>query len=229
MGEGGRNTAASVRRPGCLFRHPLLLHRMTPGHADRLRPHSDKRMRNELPIQFDEDIRFMMEVRDGNRGAYDRIYQRYFTTVASFVARHGGRHQGCEDLAQEVFARVWHRRAQYRPLGPVRNYLFGIAANVLRESRAKYHGQVAVGIDELEDVADTGGVSPPARAESAEQVQALCTLMTRLSTRQRQVLELVYLVGLGPEEAARRLGCSVEALRVHLCKARQRLRKLARP
>jgi RNA polymerase sigma-70 factor (ECF subfamily) len=186
-------------------------------------------MRHELPIQFDEDIRFMMEVRDGDRGAYDQIYHRYFAAVASFVARHGGRHQGCEDLAQEVFARVWHRRAQYRPLGPVRNYLFGIAVNVLRESQAKSHGRVAVGNSDLEDVADTNGASPPARAESAEQVRALRAQMTRLSTRQRQAIELVYLVGLEPDEAAHKLGCSVKALRVHLCRARQKLRKLARP
>jgi RNA polymerase sigma-70 factor (ECF subfamily) len=186
-------------------------------------------MRKELPIQFDEDIRYMMEIRDGDRGAYDHIYQRYFATVASFMARHGGRYQGCEDLTQEVFARVWRRRALYRPLGPVRNYLFGIAANVLRENRSRSHGRAGVEIDTLEDVSDTSGVSPPARAESAEQLQALCALMARLSARQREALELVYLVGLGPEDAARRLGCSVKALRVHLCKARQKLRKLARP
>jgi RNA polymerase sigma-70 factor (ECF subfamily) len=186
-------------------------------------------MRKELPIEFDEDIRSMMEIRDGDRGAYDCIYQRYFATVASFVARHGGRHQGCEDLTQEVFVRVWRRRARYRPLGPVRNYLFGIAANVLRENQAKSHGRTAVEIGMLEDVADTSGAPPPAQAESAEQLQALRILMTRLSTRQRQVLELVYLAGLGPEETARRLGCSVKTLRVHLCKARQKLRKLARP
>jgi RNA polymerase sigma factor (sigma-70 family) len=186
-------------------------------------------MRQELPIQFDEDVRFMIEVRNGDRRAYNRIYQRYFAMVASFVARHGGRYQGCEDLTQEVFARVWRRRAQYRPLGPVRNYLFGIAANVLREHQAKGHPRVAVQSGALENVVDTSGASPPARAESAEQVQALCALMTGLSRCQRQAMELVYLMGLGPEEAARRLGCSVKALRVHLCKARQKLRKLVRP
>lgn len=171
----------------------------------------------------------MMEVRNGDRGAYGRIYQRYFAMVASFLARRGGRYQGCEDLTQEVFARVWRRRAQYRPLGPVRNYLFGIAANVLRENQARSHARVAVESGELKDVVDTSSASPPAQAESAEQIQALHVLMARLSTCQRRAMELVYLMGLGPEEAARRLGCSVKALRVHLCKARQKLRKLARP
>jgi RNA polymerase sigma-70 factor (ECF subfamily) len=185
-------------------------------------------MRNQLPIQFDEDVRFMVQIRDGDRCAYDQVYQRYFSTVASFILRHGGR--SGEDLAQEVFTRVWRRRAQYQPLGSVRNYLLGIAANVLREHRgAKGRSPISLDMDDLEAVEDTSGAPPSARAESSERIQAVRVLMVRLSPRQRQAVELVYLAGLGPAEAARRLGCSVKTLHVHLCKARHKLRKLARP
>ncbi len=185
-------------------------------------------MRDEPPIQFDEDIRLMIKVRNGDRSAHDQIYSRYFSTVVSFVAHHHGHGQGCEDLAQEVFTRVWRRRAHYQPLGSVKSYLLGIAANILRESRAKGRGRVPLDIGNLEAVVDTSRASPPSQVESAEQIQTLRALMDKLSTKQKQALELVYLVGLDPDEAARQLGCSVRTLRVHLCKARQELRKLAR-
>ncbi len=184
---------------------------------------------NRFLIQSDEDVRLMIQARNGDRSAYDRVYHRYFAAVTSFVARRQGHSEGCEDLAQEVFARVWRRRAQYQPLGPVKNYLLGVAANVVRESQAGGRGRVGIDIEGLESLVDTGRASPLSQAESAEQLQTMRVLMGRLSTRQRQALELVYLAGLEPREAARQLGCSVRALRVHLCKARQKLRQLARP
>jgi RNA polymerase sigma-70 factor (ECF subfamily) len=186
-------------------------------------------MRDESLIQFDEDVCLMIKIRAGDHSAYDQIYHRYFSIVMSFVARHRGRGQACEDLAQEVFTRVWHRRAQYRPYGPVKSYLLGIAANIVRESRARGRHLVSANAEDLETLADVSRASPPSQAESAEQLQMLRARMARLSVRQRQALELVYLAGLNPDEAARRLGCSVKALYVHLCKGRQKLRKLARP
>jgi DNA-directed RNA polymerase specialized sigma24 family protein len=42
-------------------------------------------------------------------------------------------------------------------------------------------------------------------------------------------VELVYLAGLAPSEAARRLGCSLQTLYSHLCSAREKLRELVRP
>jgi RNA polymerase sigma-70 factor (ECF subfamily) len=184
---------------------------------------------NEFLIQSDEDIRLMIRARNGDRSAYDRIYHRYFAIVTSFVARRQGHSEGCEDLAQEVFTRVWCRRTQYQPLGPVKNYLLGVAANVVRESQTRGHGPVCVDIEGLEGLVDASRVSPLSHAESAEQLQTMRELMARLSVRQRQALELVYLVGLEPREAARQLGCSVKALHVHLYKARRKLRQLARP
>lgn len=170
----------------------------------------------------------MVKARDGDRVAYEQLYCRYFRTVVSFLARHTDRGQACEDLAQEVFTRVWRHRSRYQPLAPVKRYLLRIAVNVLREDRAKSHGPVPTDIRNLETVADARQPSPPAQVQSAEQLQAIRALMASLPVQQRRAVELVYLAGLDPDEAARRLGCSVKALRVHLCRARLKLRSLTR-
>ena len=112
---------------------------------------------------------------------------------------------------------------------PVKNYLLGVAANVLHESRAKAPDPVPTNARDLETVVDTSRPSPPSQAQSAEQLQTVRALMATLPAQQRQAVELVYLAGLAPDEVARRLGCSVKTLRSHLCSARQRLRRLARP
>ena len=186
-------------------------------------------MRDESSIQCDEDMRLMLKARDGDRLAYDRVYSRYFRTVVSFLSRHHAQRHACEDLAQEVFTRVWYRRRQYRPLAPVKHYLLGVAANVLHESRAKASHPVSMNSHDLETVVDTSRPSPPSQAQSAERLQAIRALMASMPARQRQAVELVYLAGLAPDEAARRLGCSVKTLHTHLCSARQALRKRVRP
>ena len=185
-------------------------------------------MRDESLIQSDEDVRLMLRVRTGDRQAYARLYEKYVPLVKGYLARRDGVSQSREDLAQEVFTRIWHRRSQYRPLAPLRNYLLGIAANVLNESRAKARRQASLDLASLETTADARRPPPPAQAQAAEQVLAVRALMLSLPTRQRQAVELVYLAGLPPDEAARRLGCSRKALQVHLTLARQRLKELAR-
>jgi RNA polymerase sigma-70 factor (ECF subfamily) len=185
-------------------------------------------MPHESSLELDEDTRLMIRAREGDRSAYEKVYCRYFHTVVSFLARRTGREQACEDLAQEVFARVWHRRNQYQPLAPVRSYLLGVAANILHESWAETRERNLIGSHDLEMLEDTRQPSPPSQAQLAEQLQAVKTLMMTLTDRQRQAVELVYLVGLPHTEAARRIGCSVRALQAHLCVARQRLRCLGR-
>jgi RNA polymerase sigma-70 factor (ECF subfamily) len=184
-------------------------------------------MPDKSSIQFDEDIRLMIKARDGDRLAYDQLYSRYFHTVASFLARHNVRCHACEDLTQEVFTRVWYSRSRYQPLAPLKNYLLGVAANILREDRAKSRGRVPLDVRDLETMMDMSQPSP-SQAQSAEQIQAIRTLMTSLPTRQRQAMELVYLAGLTPNEAAQRLGCSPQTVYSCLCSAREKLRTLVR-
>jgi RNA polymerase sigma-70 factor (ECF subfamily) len=186
-------------------------------------------MRDGSLIRLDEDIGLMVKVRDGDRSAYEKIYHRYFHLVVSFLARRQGHREACEDLAQEAFARIWRHRGRYQPLAPVKSYLLGVAANVLQESRARARGQHPIGIDDLDALEDTSRPAPLAQAQSAEQLQTVTALMRNLTDRQRQAVELVYLAGLAPKEAARRLGCSRPTLYSHLCSARQKLRLLVRP
>jgi RNA polymerase sigma-70 factor, ECF subfamily len=186
-------------------------------------------VRDEPFIQFDEDTHLMLKVTNGDQQAYGRLYEKYVPIVRRYFTRHNGRSASPEDLAQEVFTRIWRHRGQYRPLAPVRSYLLGVAANVSRESRAKARGKSPIDACDPETLDDTSRPPPPAQAQSAEQLQVVKTLMSSLTDRQRQAVELVYLAGLSPVEAAKRIGCSVRALQVHLCLARRKLRGLAHP
>ncbi len=100
------------------------------------------------------------------------------------------------------------------------------AANVLREHRVQTRKGVCSPSHVIEALADESVPSPPSQAQSAEQLQAVHTLITSLPARQRQAAELVYLAGLPPAEAARRMGCSLQTLYANLYQARRKLREL---
>jgi RNA polymerase sigma factor (sigma-70 family) len=134
-----------------------------------------------------------------------------------------------DDLVQEVFARLWSHRSRYQGGAPVKHYLLGISANVLRESRARTRRQTPVDIREFESIVDARLPSPPSHAQSAEQLEVVRALIAGLPTGQRQAVELVYLAGLTHDEIIRQMGCSRNALRKNLSRARRKLRRLVPP
>ena len=172
------------------------------------------------PIQLDEDIALMIQAQKGDRDAYARLYEKYTPLVKRYIVRHNGRGGSPEDLSQEVFTRVWCCRRRYRPIAPLRSYFLGVAANVLREERARV--RAATDMVRIAPSVDTDQHAPPSQLESEERVQTVLVLLANLSFRQRQAVELVYLAELPPDEAARLLGCSVTAIYSYLSSARRR-------
>src|SRR5271169_2756665 len=84
----------------------------------------------------------MLRVRDGDAAAFDELMGRYQNRLVT-VLEHlvGGRDQA-EDLAQEVFLRVYRARKGYVPGAKFSTWLFTIAGNVAANalrSRARRH------------------------------------------------------------------------------------------
>lgn len=182
-------------------------------------------MRDDAINSFDEDTLLMLEVKKGDHQAYARLYEKYAPAVKGYVGQHDGRCSR-DDLVQEVFTRIWSHRDQYQPTGSVKSYLLGISANVLREDQTRIGRHSRVDLRELESIVDTESPSPPLRAQSTEQLEALRTLIAGLPAAQRQAVEMVYLSGLPPSKALQQLGGSRNALRISLSRARRKLRRL---
>lgn len=78
----------------------------------------------------------------GDRAAYGRLYREYFPVVTDYISKLDGQSNSPEDLAQEVFGRVWQSRTRYRLDSAVRTYLFGVAKNVLPENQHRTCRQI---------------------------------------------------------------------------------------
>src|SRR5262249_10312477 len=80
--------------------------------------------------RLDRGAAWMLELQRGDGSAFDRIVAEYQDTVHRMLYRYTGRREGVEDLAQEVFLRVFRARERYRPDAKFQTWLFRIIFNL---------------------------------------------------------------------------------------------------
>ena len=101
------------------------------------------------------DAQLMLRVRDGDDASFAILLDRYRGPVIHFLYRMVQNHPVAEELAQEVFLRVYRSRATYEPAAKFTTWLFRIAThlalNWLRD------GKHEKGQDRLDDPESAGG------------------------------------------------------------------------
>src|SRR5580658_4530886 len=103
------------------------------------------------------DVQLMLDVKAGDDASFDLLLQKYRTPLVNFLYRMVRDTATAEDLAQEVFLRVYRARKQYSPSAKFTTWLFRIATNLaLNSVRDNRHRQMEVSLDAApadEDVA----------------------------------------------------------------------------
>src|SRR6476646_7038239 len=89
----------------------------------------------------DPDIRLMLLVRDDDAVAFGELVERFQNRLVAVMHHLVGNADEAEDLAQEVFLRVYRTRKKYRPRAKFSTWLFTIAnnlaMNVLRDRKRR--------------------------------------------------------------------------------------------
>ena len=76
------------------------------------------------------DAEMMLRVKAGDDSAFDYLVQKYRRPIISFMYRMAHNPSTAEDLAQEVFLRVYRSRANYEPSAKFSTWLYRIATNL---------------------------------------------------------------------------------------------------
>jgi RNA polymerase sigma factor (sigma-70 family) len=152
-------------------------------------------------------------------------FREHFAPVYRFIARRVGTDLA-EDLAAEAFATAYRRRASYDPhRGSLRPWLFGIAANLVREhwrdeqQLLELDARLAPTRDlrSFDDDADS-------RVVAAALAPRIAGALAALNAEQRDVLLLHAWAGLSHEEISAALGIANGTARSRLSRARAALR-----
>jgi RNA polymerase sigma-70 factor, ECF subfamily len=120
--------------------------------------------------QTDADI--MLRVKTGDQSAFDYLVQKYRRPMVSFMYRMARNSSAAEDLAQEVFLRVYRSRETYEPSAKFTTWLYRIATNLaVNHARDTRHErpEVQVSLDEPDEETGTT-IELPDATPNAEQV-----------------------------------------------------------
>jgi len=176
----------------------------------------------------------MLEVKRGDEASFELLLQRYRRPLCHFLNRMVRDTAQAEDLAQEVFLRVYRARREYEPSAKFTTWLFRIATNLaLNSLRDGRHRQAEVSLDapaEAEDGSEMK-LDVPDRAPVVEQqlverdrAAVIQRAVFALPDKQRAAVLLHKYQELDYDEIARILGCSVSALKSLLFRAYEALR-----
>jgi RNA polymerase sigma-70 factor (ECF subfamily) len=101
-------------------------------------------------VTDEADAALVAAARRGDEGACFRIWSRYAPFVSRLMRVHSGRRAEQDDMAQEVFLRVFSRIDELRDPNALRGFVAGICLGVARNMnrRARIRSIVALAIDE---------------------------------------------------------------------------------
>ena len=178
----------------------------------------------------------MLQVRDDDAPAFEELMLRYQNRLVSLLAHMVGQHDQAEDLAQEVFLRVYRARKRYIPGAKFSTWLFTIAGNVAANalrSRARRHE-----VNLAPTTSDTGampiegaalaasGLMPTRQLDNAELRDVVRQAIETLNDRQRMAVLLSKFEHFNYAEIAEIMDLSPEAVKSLLSRARTHLREV---
>jgi RNA polymerase sigma-70 factor, ECF subfamily len=181
------------------------------------------------------DVQLMLDVKAGDEASFELLLHRYRTPLVNFLYRMVRNREQAEDLAQEVFLRVYRAREDYVPSAKFTTWLFRIATNLALNSvrDTRYH-KLEVSIDAPISDAEDGDertLDIPEKHPNIEQhlVEDARRKMIRhaidkLPEKQRAAVLLHKYQELDYAEIARILACSESALKSLLFRAYESLR-----
>src|SRR2546422_4351715 len=176
-----------------------------------------------------EDVRLMRLVSRGDTSAFEELIERHQALVAGTVARMLSSNSDVEDIAQQVFIRVWKSARRYVPRAKFTTWLLKITRNLgfneLR--RTKRHAHVPLQSEPgVEDPAlkDETNLAPDASLLETELQRTIEEAILQLPETQRMALVLRRYEQLSYEQIAEVLDLSVAAVKSVLFRARSELR-----
>jgi RNA polymerase sigma-70 factor (ECF subfamily) len=180
------------------------------------------------------DVQLMLDVKAGDEQSFELLLRKYRAPLVNFLYRMVRDTAVAEDLAQEVFLRVYRARQQYAPSAKFTTWMFRIATNLaLNSVRDNRHRQMEISMDQSVDTGENEqpALEVPDRTPSVEQelvarcrAELILKAIHSLPEKQRAAVLLHKYQELDYDEIARVLECSESALKSLLFRAYETLR-----
>lgn len=178
----------------------------------------------------DYHVRLMMLVKKGDISAFEEIVEIHQSAVVGTVAKMLGSASDAEDIAQQVFIRVWKSAGRYKPSAKFTTWMFTITRNLVFNEMRRRQRKPAVSMDEREEeynlmAPDENTVAPDQQVLENELVKAIDAAIQSLPEKQRLAVILRRYEDRSYEEIAEVLNLSLSAVKSLLFRARAQLKE----
>ena len=182
------------------------------------------------------DINLIERSKQGDRDAFDELYQKYKRPILNHIYRFIGNRSQAEDLTHEVFIRAYVNISKFKPFGKFSSWLYRIAGNLAKnhlrhasyDKRAStitmqtYEGAVELSpVDILKDK----NASPHEAAQSSEYKTLVQDAINNLAPSLKEAVILCDIQGFSYEEAAKVMRCRPMTVGSRLWRGRRNLAK----
>lgn len=186
-------------------------------------------------MAMDQDLDLMLRVREGDHASFEELLRRYRVPLVNYFRRMVRDGALAEDLAQEVFLRVYKSRLHYRPEARFTTWLFRIATNLalnaIRDRKEMDPPDERKGLEEDAESYPVVDPKPTAEQELIEtdRQQLIRQAIEALPENQRAAVILHKYQEVDYRQIARILGVSVSAVKSLLFRAYETLRVCLEP
>ncbi len=182
----------------------------------------------------DADVGLMLKFKEGDKSAFEALLDKYHNQIINFIHRFIGDKAESEDLAQEVFLRVYRSARDYAPKAKFSTWVYKIAKNLALNElrRRKLHGLFSLegmlsteeGEIPWQQIAENNA-GARAELEKKDLITAVKKAIDCLPVNQKLAVVLRRYDDLPYSEIAKVIGCSESAVKSLLNRAKETLKE----
>src|SRR5260370_36928509 len=178
-------------------------------------------------MQQEPEAELVKRAARGETEAFRKLFETHHAAMFRFAYRLTTTVDVAEDIAQECFLRLMRRPNYDAERGSLRQYLYGIVRNLVRQ-RQQANGREVIWDDELTNCTPAAerSLDTLASTELSAVVQAAISALPPL---QREAIVLCEFEELSLDEAAAVVGAAVSTVKSRLYRAREGLRRSLAP
>jgi RNA polymerase sigma-70 factor (ECF subfamily) len=180
------------------------------------------------------DSEIIRRIIDGDVNSFEHLLKKYQDHVLRIVTKHIPYNE-VEETAHNVFVRAYQALPGFKEQGSFKQWLSAIAVRTCYDFWRKRYRSRELPMSDLSErhrgwlektLSNQSDLSFSEKSRAREAGELLDWALSKLSAKDRMILELVYLEGLSVREAAGLLGWSVSNVKVRSFRSRKKLEKL---
>jgi RNA polymerase sigma-70 factor (ECF subfamily) len=174
-------------------------------------------------VQPELEINIIRGLKKRHSHALNYIFKRHYKPLCYFAWQLTGNKPEAEDIAGEVFIKLWRRHNDFNSLQNIKAFLYIATRNACFDY-LKHVQRKNASHEELFYLAENSEEFIQSRMAKAEVLQAILYEVETLPPVRRQIFKMIYLDDLSTNEIAQQLNITADTVRVQKARALNSLR-----